>query len=113
MIGLATLTRRVTLENGTAPPVPALLKADSSDMDNFLSQLQIVFPVLRVNAIRVRLARPATATTVELTEPPVFHLQNSKSGVDAQAQQIDGEFPMLAGSTSSPRGTASARQRAP
>ncbi len=43
MIGLATLTRRVTLENGTAPPVPALLKADSSDMDNFLSQLQIVF----------------------------------------------------------------------
>ncbi len=71
------------------------------------------FPVLRVNAIRVRLARPATATTVELTESPVFHLQNSKKWVDAQAQQIDGEFTMLAGSTSSPRGTASARQRAP
>jgi len=35
MIGLATLARRVTLENGTAPPVPALPEADSSDMDYF------------------------------------------------------------------------------
>jgi len=99
MIGLATLARRVTLENGTAPPVPALPEADSSDMDYFLSQLQIVLPVLGVNAIRVRPATPAAVTTVELTESPVFRLQNTKGGVDAQAQQIDGEFTMLAGST--------------
>ncbi len=99
MIGLATLARRVTLENGTAPPVPTLPEADSSDMDYFLSQLQIVLPVLGVNAIRVRPTKPAAATTVELTESPVFRLQNSKSGVDAQAQHLDGEFTMLAGST--------------
>jgi len=99
MIGLAGLARRVTLENGTAPPVPALPEADSSDMDYFMSQLQIVLPVLGVNAIRVRPAKAAAATAVELTESPVFRLQNTKGGVDAQAQQIDGEFTMLAGST--------------
>ena len=34
-----------------------------------------------------------------VTESPIFHLQNAKAGVGAQAQQIDGEFTMLAGST--------------
>ncbi len=95
MIGLATHARRVTLENGTAQPVPALPEADSSDMDYFLSQLQIVLPVLGVNAIRVRPAKPAAAATLELSESPVFRLHNTKSGVDAQAQQIDGEFTIV------------------
>jgi len=29
---------------------------------------------------------------------PIFRIQNAKAGVDAQAQQIDGEFTLLAGS---------------
>ena len=99
LISLASQARRVSLENGTAPPVPALPEADASDMDYFLSQLQIVLPVLGVNAIRVRPQKPVTPATVEVTESPIFHLQNVKGGVDAQAQQIDGEFTMLAGST--------------
>ena len=57
-IALATQASRVTLENGTAPPVPALPEADTSDMDYFLGQLQIVLPVLGVNAIRVRPTKP-------------------------------------------------------
>ena len=32
------------------------------------------------------------------TESPVFRLTHAKLGVDARAQQIDGEFTMLAGS---------------
>lgn len=99
LILLATQAGRVSLENGTAPPVPSLPEADASDMDYFLSQLQIVLPVLGVNAIRVRLPKPAASATIEVTESPIFQLQNAKAGVDAQAQQIDGEFTMLAGST--------------
>lgn len=99
LIALATQAGRVTLENGTAPPIPALPEADSSNMDYFLSQLQIVLPVLGVNAIRVRPAKPAAATSLGLTESPIFRLVNARVGVDAQAQQIDGEFTMLAGST--------------
>jgi len=33
LISLATQAGRVALENGTAPPVPALPEADASDMD--------------------------------------------------------------------------------
>jgi hypothetical protein len=98
LIYLAAQARRVTLENGTAPPVPSLPEADASDMDYFLSQLQIVLPVLGVNAIRVKPAQSPTSTTSLPTESPVFRLKNAKTRVDALAQQIDGEFTMLAGS---------------
>ena len=98
LISLANHAGRVALENGTAPPVPALPEADASDMDYFLSQLQIVLPVLGVNAIRVRPMKAPIPSTSETIESPVFRLQQAKLGVDARAQQIDGEFTMLAGS---------------
>lgn len=98
LISLAAQAARVTLENGTAPPVPALPEADASDMDYFLAQLQIVLPVLGVNAIRIRSRQSAPASAVPSTESPVFRLTHAKLGVDARAQQIDGEFTMLAGS---------------
>jgi len=97
LIALAIEADRVALENKDRPPVPALPEADSSDMDYFLAQLQIVLPVLGVNAIRVR--RPLGVTAGAPPEDsPLFRLTNARSGVEAQAQQIDGEFTMLAGS---------------
>jgi hypothetical protein len=42
LIELAKRAGRVSLDNGTGPTVPALPEADASDMDYFLSQLQIV-----------------------------------------------------------------------
>jgi hypothetical protein len=97
LISLASLAGRVTLENNTAPPVPALPEADASDMDYFVSQLQIVLPVLGVNAIRVP-TTPVRLLAGEPNDSPLFHLRHAKLGVDAHAQQIDGEFTMLAGS---------------
>ena len=98
LIELATRAGRVTMDNGTAPPVPALPEADASDMDYFISQLQIVLPVLGVNVIRVPEPKSVTPAAPEPTESPVFTLRHAKFGVDAQAQQIDGEFTVLAGS---------------
>ncbi len=96
LIQLAAKAGRVSLENGTAPPTPNLPEADASDMEYFIGQLQIMLPVLGVNAIRVRPApSPQTADPVE---SPVFALSNAKSGVEARAQQIDGEFTLLTGS---------------
>lgn len=97
LIDLATRAGRVKVENGTAPSPPALPEADASDMDYFVSQLEIVLPVLGVNAIRVPLPKPGIREIVD-SDSPVFHLRNAKQGVDAKAQQIDGEFTMLAGS---------------
>lgn len=98
LILLATQAARVTLENGTAPPVPAMPEADASDMEDFLAQLQIVLPVLGVNAIRIRPRQSVPVSAGPSTESPVFRLTHAKLGVDARAQQIDGEFTMLAGS---------------
>lgn len=98
LIELAKAAARVTVENGTAPGVPALPEADRSDMDYFVSQLQIVLPVLGVNAIRVPVPKSLPNTPDADGISPIFHLRHAKSGVDAQAQQIDGEFTMLADS---------------
>lgn len=96
LIQLAAKAGRVSLENGTAPPTPNLPEADASDMEYFVGQLQIMLPVLGVNAIRVRPAAPVSS--VDPVESPVFTLSNVKTGVAASAQQIDGEFTLLSGS---------------
>lgn len=115
LIELATQACRVTLENGTAPPVPRLPEADASDMEYFLGQLQIVLPVLGVNAIRVRAPR-ADAAPAAPNESPIFTLKNARQGVDASAQQVDGEFIMLSGSVVVPEwhgvGKAASTQKA-
>ena len=98
LIELATRAGRVKMENGTAPTPPALPEADASDMDYFVSQLEIVLPVLGVNAIRVPQARSRTEAPQDDSQSPVFQLRNAKAGVDARAQQIDGEFTVLEGS---------------
>lgn len=99
LIGLATQAGRVALDNGTVPPVPALPEAHRSDMDYFVGQLQIILPVLGIDAIRVREKRTIPTGHENDLISPVFRLQNKKLRVDARAQQIDGEFTMLAGST--------------
>lgn len=95
LITLARAAGRVTVENTNAPQIPKLPEADISDMDEFVTQLQIVLPVLGVNAIRVK---AAATVPIELQESPIFRLRNVKAGVDARAQQIDGEFTVLGGS---------------
>jgi hypothetical protein len=99
LIQLASKAGRATLENGTAPPTPPLPEADISDMDEFLAQLQIVLPVLGVNVIRVRPLVVKAVGVPASAESPIFVLQESGSGVNARAQQIDGEFTVLEGST--------------
>lgn len=98
LIALAIQAGRVVLDNGTTPPPQSLPEAHSSDMDYFIDQLQIVLPVLGVDAIRGRETVALPAARQEALVSPVFHLINKKLGVGATAQQIDGEFTMLAGS---------------
>jgi hypothetical protein len=98
LIALALQAGRVVLDNGTTPPPQALPEAHASDMDYFIEQLQIVLPVLGVDAIRSRDIVAVPAARQEQLVSPVFKLENRKLGVSATAQQIDGEFTMLTGS---------------
>jgi len=99
LISLARRAGRVVLDNATDPPAPGLPEAHASDMDYFIGQLQITLPVLGVDAIRVKETQAVPPASRDALISPVFHLRNKKVGVDASAQQIDGEFTMLAGST--------------
>lgn len=96
LVELAKQAARVTLTNGNDPQGRRLSEAQASDMEAFLEQLQIVLPVLGVNAIRIRPA--VTSAQKDADASPVFMLKHQKYKVDARAQQLGDEFTMLEGS---------------
>lgn len=93
LISLAGEAKRIRLENGTAPDPLQLPEADISDMEFYIEQARIVLPVLGIDIFRA--ARVPGATTPESS--PVFQIV-SQHGVDARAQEVDGEFTVLQGS---------------
>jgi hypothetical protein len=104
LIAIARDVGRATLSNTTEPPPIALPEADQSDMEFFIEQIRLVLPVLGFEFLRSRpkpsrsadLSKPGTAADAALA--PVFQIISKKLGVEAQAQEIDGEFVVLAGS---------------
>lgn len=95
LVELANQAQRVALENGNIPQGRRLSEAQASDMEAFIEHLQIVLPVLGVNAIRTR---PAVLVSPDANDvSPMFTL-TTKAGVDARAQMIGDEFTMLEGS---------------
>ncbi|MBB0990777.1 GIY-YIG nuclease family protein [Dietzia sp. SLG510A3-30A2] len=101
-ITLALQASRARLTNGTTPPPIVLPEADVSDMEYFIEQAKIVLPVLGVNIFR----SPTTTPTVPHTEvagtradSPIFEMTLKKSGITATAQEVDGEFTVLEGSS--------------
>jgi hypothetical protein len=106
LITLAQQANRAVLVNGTAPSPLPLPEADVSDMEYFISQVEIVLPVLGVNLFRSATSSQTApsehgssliATITRLS--PSFELTLKKSGIAATAQEIDGEFTVFAGST--------------
>jgi hypothetical protein len=95
LIDLAKQAQRVTLDNGNSPQGRKLSEAQASDMEAFIEHLQIILPVLGINAIRTRPAPVSSPTAADSS--PIFTLRK-KDGVDAKAQVIGDEFTMLAGS---------------
>lgn len=96
LVELANQAQRVSLTNGNNPQGRKLSEAQASDMEAFIEHLQIVLPVLGVNAIRTRPVA-ITAQVAEATSSPVFTLAH-RAGVDARAQVLGDEFTVLAGS---------------
>jgi len=107
-ISLALAAKRSLLTNSTNPPAISLPEADVSDMETFIERTNIVLPVLGVNIFRMH--RPPSTigsldaksthdhSGVDKTSSPVFEFQYLKEQIVACAQEIDGEFTVLAGS---------------
>jgi hypothetical protein len=89
----------MSLLNETNPELISLPEADVSDMEYFITQVQIVLPVLGVNLFRGK-SLPRSSAEAEVPSPPdspVFTMNVPKGGI-ARAQEIDGEFTVLSGS---------------
>ncbi len=97
LVELAKQASRCALENTQSPIRRRLSEAQASDMEAFLSQLQIVLPVLGVGIFRLR-PSVRIEEVQPIVESPVFRMTIAKSGVNARAQADAGEFVVLAGS---------------
>lgn len=113
LIQLAQQARRARLTNDTSPDhSSALPESDRSDMEYYLEQVRIVFPVLGIDILRSRqtaLAPVSPSATEPLPDSPMFELRSRGGDVVATAQEVDGEFIVLSGSTARPRWTGEAK----
>ncbi|MCY4327900.1 MAG: GIY-YIG nuclease family protein [Rhodobacteraceae bacterium] len=104
LIAIARASENASVMNGTAPsPIP-LPEADESDMEFFIEQIRLIFPVLGFNFLRqytgdAQTARTTGADLADGDDIPVFRLFGRKRGVEAHAQEIGGEFVVLKDST--------------
>ncbi len=96
LVELARQAKRVDLSNIQTPQGRKLSEAQASDMEAFIGQLEVILPVLGVDAIKVRPA-PDSPKAASI-ESPIFRLELKKSGVSALAQQVGDEFLVLEGS---------------
>jgi hypothetical protein len=115
MIALAQAAGRATLANGNNGSMPYLSVPDKADMENFLEEIQIVLPTLGfsfalpapvVNSTQTPNPNPASASNTTNPAPtnppsvisnsPLFVLNTA--GVNALAQEINGEFVVFKGS---------------
>lgn len=102
LIGIASSLGRCELVNGTAHDYISLPESDRADMAFFLEQMRTVMPVLGFEFLRetTKPSAPAAINAVSTVEnSPRFQLSIPKHGVTAVAEEVDGEFVVLKGST--------------
>jgi Domain of unknown function (DUF4357) len=87
LVALANAAKRAELANGTAPALPALSEPDTADVENFLREMLLIFPILEVTAFQVSGApahAPSPQASPDLVEASL-HLagpQTDATGVD-------------------------------
>jgi len=107
LIELAKEADRATLANGTQPDIKRLLpESDTSVMEFFLSQIEVVLPVVGIDILRPKprlVASRSTGMTSKTTEKQSgtieLILSVNKPGYEARALERDGELTVLKGST--------------
>ncbi|MCR9186632.1 MAG: GIY-YIG nuclease family protein [Halieaceae bacterium] len=98
LISKAGQVGRCRLVNGTAHDYSSLPESDLADMAFFAEQIRTVLPVLGFDFLRDTSKPVTTAVAGTALESPVFVLEIPKHKITARAQEIDGEFFVLAGS---------------
>lgn len=99
LIQISKEAGRCHLVNTNEPEYTNLPEADRADMEYFISQIQVLLPVLGIGFLRptptISLAPSATITLAF----PLFIGNLPKDDIKAEGREIDGEFVVLKGST--------------
>lgn len=88
---LAANAKRVELDNGNTPARPSLSEADVAEMEAFLAEMLVCFPVLGLSAFEVAADRPRASKT---------YFARSR-GSDARGFETDDGFVVQTGSLAS------------
>ena len=105
LIAMVQRAGRAKLNNGTAPPLPQMPESDVADMEYFIEQLEIVFPVLGFNFLQPKPVISTDGSMPSDSESPLFTL--NVVGAEAKAREANGEFVVLKGSTARIEGRSS------
>ncbi|WOJ89541.1 GIY-YIG nuclease family protein [Methylocapsa polymorpha] len=96
---------RANLANGNEPGSKLLPESDVADMEYFLSQMQIVLPLVNFDFLRPQPTLPQSKAVpqdlVQTTGPLELVLASKKHKIEARAIEQDGEFTVLKGSKAS------------
>ena len=104
LIQMAKQAGRAVVSNGTTPLPPPLPEPDVADMEFFLDQVQMIFPVLSFGFLQPK-PQVTGLDDEDTTESPVFVL--NVKGAIAKAREASGEFVVLSGSLARKQGLKS------
>lgn len=105
---------RANIANGNEPGRKALPESDIADMEFFISQVEVILPVVGLDFLRPkgRVAVPDASGT-DVKQPPRSQLElvlaSEKLGYRAAAVEIDGELTVLAKSTATAKSDFSSK----
>lgn len=101
LIKIAANSMRCVIGNGTAHSYLSLPESDRADMAYFLEQIRTILPVLGFDFLReiTKPSAPPAPAPQSIQRSPVFVLDGKRIGIRAQAQEVDGEFFVLKGSS--------------
>ncbi|MFC7050706.1 GIY-YIG nuclease family protein [Emcibacter nanhaiensis] len=107
LIQMANEARQAIVENGTSPSSDEYLpESDVADMEFFLTQLELILPVLGLNVLKGKTRKEKAQAPSEEGSPTketeTFTLSSSKHGLNATALQEGDEFIVLKGSKARP-----------
>jgi hypothetical protein len=101
---MATNAGRATVANGSNPDPPPLPEPDVADMEYFLEQIEMMFPVLGMNFLLPKPVFDERAVTSEYDSPKFVMKEGEKQ---AFAVEMGGEFVVLSGSPARKKGVPS------
>jgi hypothetical protein len=88
LLALAREAKRCVLDNGNVPQLPSLTEADTAEMDAFLEEMLLIYPLLGLSAFDMPRVEQSSSTVLFL----------KSKGIVARGHDEDEGFVVLAGS---------------